>query len=75
MVRARLKELLIAKIALETGIESETVRRLLSDPEQAPRVLEDKSLYSMLYGPIPQAGLSRMNMIGETLDLIGAWKG
>jgi hypothetical protein len=75
VVRARLKELLIAKIALETGIEGETVRRLLSDPKQAPRVLEDKSLYSMLYGRIPQGGLSRMNMIADTIDLIGAWKG
>ena len=75
VVRARLKELLIVKVALETGLDNETVRRLLSDPGHAPRLLEDDSLYRILYGPTPQGGLSRMNMIAEAIDLIGAWKG
>ncbi len=75
VVRARLKELLIAKVAVETGLENETVRRLLSDPRRGPRLLEDESLYRMLYGPTPSRGLSRMNMISEAIDLIGAWKG
>jgi hypothetical protein len=75
VVRSRLKELLTTKVALETGLENETVRRLLSDPMHGPSLLGDESLYRMLYGPTPQGGLARMNMIGEAIDLIGAWKG
>lgn len=74
LVRARLKELLIAKIAIETGRETSMVRRLLSDPKLGPMLLQDESLYRMLYGPTPRAGLARMNMISDAIDLIGAWK-
>ena len=75
IVRARLKELLVAKIAVETGLESEMVRQSLSDPKRGPRLLADESLYSMLFGPTPPVGPARINMIGEAVDLIGAWKG
>jgi hypothetical protein len=74
VVQSRLKELLIVKVALETGLESEALRRALSDPKQGPVLLADESLYHMLYGPPPQRGLERINMIGEAIDLIGAWK-
>jgi hypothetical protein len=73
VVRARLKELLTVKVALETGLEKETVRRLLSDPSRGPGLLEDESLYRMLYGPAPRGGLARMNLISAAIDLIGAW--
>jgi len=75
VVRARLKELLTVKVALETGLERETVRRHMSDPRRGPELLGDKSLYSMLYGPAPRAGPERMNMISDAIDLIGAWTG
>lgn len=75
VVRSRLRELLTAKVALETGLESDAVRRLLADPRQGPRLLEDDSLYRMLYGPTPRDGPARMILIGEAIDSIGAWKG
>jgi hypothetical protein len=75
IVRARLKELLAAKVAIEKGLENDATRRLLSDPKQGPRLLEDDPLYRLLYGPAPQGGLARINMIGDAIDLIGAWKG
>jgi hypothetical protein len=75
VVQSRLKEMLTTKVALETGLDSEAVRRLLSDPKQGPALLADESLYRMLYGPPPQGGLRRINMIGDAIDLIGAWKG
>ena len=75
VIRGRLRELLFAKVALEKNLENETVRRILSDPKDGPRLLGDDSLYRMLYGPTPQAGLARINMIADTIDLIGAWKG
>jgi hypothetical protein len=75
VVRARLRELLTTKVALETSLETETVRRILLDPRDGPRLLQDESLYRMLYGPTPPGGLARINLIGDAIDLIGAWKG
>ena len=75
VVQSRLKELLTVKVALGTGLDSETIRPLLSDPKQGPTLLGDESLYHMLYGRPPQGALERINMIGEAIDLIGAWKG
>jgi len=75
VVRGKLRELLTAKVALETGQDNETVRRILSDPREGPLLLEDDSLFSTLYGPTPQNGLARMNLISDAIDLIGAWKG
>ena len=73
VVRARLRELLTAKVALETGLEKETARQLLSDPKRGPGLLKDESLYLILYGPTPKDGLARMTMISDAIDLIGAW--
>lgn len=75
VVRARLRELLTTKVALEKGLETEVVRRILSDSMDGPRLLGDESLYRMLYGPPPQGRLARVTMIGKAIDLIGAWKG
>ncbi len=75
VIRARLRELLTTKVALETGLESEKVRRLLSDLSEGQRLLQDEPLYRMLYGPTPQGKKAKMNMIGDAIDLIGAWKG
>lgn len=73
-IQSRLREILTTKVALETGLESEAAQRLLSDPEHGPAILHDESLYRMLYGPPPKGGLKRINMLGEAIDLIGAWK-
>jgi hypothetical protein len=75
VVRARLKELLIMKVALETGLETETVRQVLSNPRKGPDLLSNKILYTMLYGPIPPSEGQRMQIIQSALELIGAWQG
>jgi hypothetical protein len=72
VVRARLKELLITKVALETGIEKDNVRRKLSDPARGRVILGNDELYNALYGPIP-TGWNRISMIEKALDWIGAW--
>jgi hypothetical protein len=72
VVRARLKELLITKVTLKTGIDRDNVRRKLSDPTQARVILGNDELYIALYGPIP-TGWNRICMIEKALDLIGAW--
>lgn len=75
VVRIRLRELLTAKVAVETGLEDEMVRQLLLDPKQGPRFLRDDHLYELLYGPTPGRGWDRIRVIDMAVDLIGAWKG
>ena len=75
VIRARLKELLVSKIALETGMDREKTRLVLSDPRSGPRLLRDNDLYTILYGPAPEAGEDRIDMIDAEIEMIGAWKG
>jgi hypothetical protein len=74
IVRARLKELLITKVALEKGMDREATRRVLSDPRQGREILDSEELYTVLYGPLPSRSI-RTNMIRKAVSLIGAWKG
>ena len=74
VVRSRLRDLLVEKAALELGLEKDKVRRTLSDPDKGPRLLQDKTLYSLLYGPAPEKGPARMRMIDEAVESIDAWK-
>ena len=75
VVRARLKELLLTKTILETGLDRDAARRALSDPQQRLKLLHDEELDRLLYGPVPAPALARMDMIRKAVDLIGAWKG
>jgi hypothetical protein len=74
VVRVRLKELLITKVALETGMERDLARHALSDPKQAPKLLHSEELYAVLYGPVPKTEV-RISMIEKAVNMIGAWKG
>jgi hypothetical protein len=74
VVQSRLRELLTGKVVVEMGLEQEVVRRILSDPRQGARLLKDETLYRMVYGPSPQGARARMRMIGDAIDMIGAWK-
>lgn len=74
VIRARLKELMITKASLETGLEYEQVRRILADPSSGPRLIADTHLYGLLYSPTPRKGPARLKTIQEAVALIGAWK-
>ena len=74
VIRAHLKELLITKAAIITGLGYEKVRGILSNPETGPGLLDDPGLYQLLYGAVPEKGPARTKMIDEALELIGAWK-
>ncbi len=74
VIRARLKELLTTKVALETGMERDAAGRILSDPEQGPRLLHSEELYTVLYGALPEP-FAITAMIERAVDMIGAWKG
>lgn len=75
VVRARLKELLIDKVALETGFDRETVKRWLPDRKLAQQVLHNEALYDALIGPVPAAGSEKMKTLNRAIDMIEEWKG
>lgn len=74
VVRARLKELFINKVALESGLDTAEIREVLSDEKQGPNFLRDERLYRLLYSPVPERGKARVEMIREAVDRIEAWK-
>ncbi len=73
IVRARLKDLLINKASLESGLGREKVLREMSDEKKRMRFLNNDALYKLLYSPIPKKGRARIVMIREAVDLIEAW--
>ena len=75
VVRARLKDLLIDKVALETGLEKDAVRRSLFDKEQARQLIQNEELFDALTGPVPATGADRMKTINRAIEMIGAWNG
>lgn len=75
VVRSRLRELLISKVALATGYDPVTIRQMMSDPKQGAELLHEKELYRILYGPLPGTTLGLMKTIEHGIDMIGAWKG
>lgn len=74
VIRARLRELLATKASLESGTNYETALRTLVDPVQGPKFLKDNQLYTLLYGPRPEKGRARVQMIEDAVQMIEAWK-
>jgi hypothetical protein len=74
VIRGRLRELLVTKASLESGTDYETARRTLVDPVQGPKFLKDNQLYTLLYGPPPEKGRARVQMIEDAVQMIEAWK-
>ena len=74
-LRARLKELLINKAAIEKGLTKEEVRRLLSQPKTAAKLLHNNSLYDALLGPVPKSSEDKLKTINRAIDTIGEWEG
>lgn len=75
VIRSKLKELLVAKVAVQTGLEPDVVRLILTSPTTGLKLLKDETLYEALYGPVPETSPRRIEMIDNAIDLIGAWKG
>ncbi len=73
VVRARLRELLISKVSLESGLDLEQARHEMREEEKAMRFLKNEALYKLLYSPIPEKGRARIVMIRDAVDLIEAW--
>ena len=74
VVRTRLRELLISKVALETGLEREQARRILLDSKLCQTVLRNQELYEILFRPVPRTSMNRMKMIDRVVEMIGEWQ-
>ena len=73
-IRVRLRELLVDKMVLETGLEKEAFKQLWDDPERAQQLIQNDELYEVLRGPVPSAGAERLKMIDRAIDMIEEWK-
>ena len=71
---SRLKELLVERVSLESGMEPEKVRETLADRKLGPALLRDASLYGLLYDVPRVRGDMRVKMLRETIMRIEAWK-
>lgn len=70
----RLRESLVEKVSLETGMAKDRVREVLVDGRLGPNLLGDQLLHRLLYStPLPN-GQTRLKMLRETIALIEAWK-
>ncbi len=71
---SRVRDILVEKVSLETGIEKEKVKQELADPVKGSALVSDGPLYRLLYSSTPPKGATRVKMLREAIDGIEAWK-
>ena len=74
ILRHRLREALAEKVSLETGLDKESVRRSLADPDAGPRLLKDPETYKLLYYTPPHGTQNRLQLLRQSIERIEAWK-
>lgn len=74
IVLDRLREALVEKVSLETGMDKKDVKRMLTNRQEAGTILRDPELLRLLYTEAPKKGNERLTMLRETVDHIEAWK-
>lgn len=74
ILRNRLRDLLAEKVSLETGMEKDSVKKILADSKLGPRLLKDQRTYELLYYPPPSSPNSRLQMLREIINRIEGWK-
>src|SRR5881296_3416195 len=74
IVLGRMKELMVEKASIETGVAVDDVRKILSDPRLARGFLRNDALYNLLYTRSISRGKDRRNMLARLTDLIEDWK-
>ncbi len=74
VLRSRLREALVEKVSLETGIGRERVKETLGNPTLGPGMLRNQRLYDLLYSRLPARSVSRIKMLEETVALVGGWR-
>ena len=74
ILRGRLRELLVEKVSLETGVEKESVKRALADGNIGPGLLKDLEFYKLLYYSPPRGAEARLQLLRQVIDRIEGWK-
>lgn len=75
VVLARLREALVDKVAVETGLEPQRVREILGNHRLGPGLLKDETLYRLLYSPVMAVkGSGRVGLLEEAVARIEDWK-
>jgi len=74
VILGRLRDVLVERVSLETGIEKEKARDILINGYLGPEFLHDSELYRLLYSGTATAGLRRIADLEKALALIEAWK-
>lgn len=74
ILRGRLRDLLVEKVSLETGLGNEYVKRTLADRDLGPRLLKDPEIYKLLYYSPPRGGEARLQLLRQIIDRIEGWK-
>lgn len=62
------------KVSLETGMDKESVKRALADPNTGPRLLEDLEIYKLLYYSPPRGAEARLQLLKQVIERIEVWK-
>ncbi len=70
----RMREVLVEKVCLETGMEKERVRETLANKVLGPGLLRDRELYKVLYGHAPARGPERVNALEKAARLVENWR-
>ncbi len=71
---ARLQELLVEKVSLETGMDKKRVQEILKNKMLGPGLLRSQELYRLLYSGAPAKGPGRVKLLEEAVAAIEAWK-
>jgi len=71
---ARLREILVEKVSLETGMEMARVKETLRNKVLGPSMLRERELYTILYSPAAGPGPERVRDLARAVGLIEAWK-
>ena len=74
LLLARLREVLVERVALETGMDRERVRELLANPRLGPGLLRNHLLHRLLYSPPPAKGPARVKLLEDVIAMTEAWK-
>ena len=74
IILGRMRELMVEKASIETGVAVEEVRKVLGDPKLARGFLGNDLLYNLLYTRSVSRGKGRRDMLAKLTDLIEDWK-
>ena len=74
LLQTRLREILVEKVSLETGMDQGRVREVLANPRLGQGLLRNDQLFRLLYSPPPAKGPARVRMLEDAVALVEAWK-